>query len=99
MEGIGAAQRGRSRPVGIPGTKEAPALDLANWFGIGQDGGEIQRLAGPDRAEGKALDDKSSGHLTRLVCAQGEYCIGAVQLVDKDAHVPGMTFRLRDFFA
>ena len=53
VEGVGAAQRGRSRPVGIPGAKVASALDLAHRLGIGQDGGKIQRLAGPDRAQGR----------------------------------------------
>ncbi len=89
VEGVGAAEWGRSRPVGIPGAEVAPALDLADRLGIGQHSGKVHRLARTDRAQEEALDSKLKRQLARLVRAQGENGVGAFHFVDKDTHITG----------
>ena len=49
-KGVGTAHWGRAQMVGIPGAKIAAAFDLAHWFGIGQHGGKVHRLAHANRA-------------------------------------------------
>ena len=87
VEGVGAAQSGRSRLSCVPGAEVAAALDLAHRLGIGQLSGEIHRLAGAYGAQLQALDDKLLRELARLVCAQREHGVGAVHLADKDAYL------------
>src|ERR1700739_1067334 len=83
-EAVGSADGRVSRAVRVEGAEGAGGVDVADGFGIDEDGMEAHELSGSNSGHEQMRDLEVEGNLARFACAEDERGVVNDELVDEN---------------